>query len=88
MTLVNYRGMFDQVEIGETGQLAARNRPLEVPDDVADRLLLAEDWERADTGPLEGRTKAELLARADQLGIEGRHAMSKDELVEAVRGAS
>lgn len=86
--IVKYTGMFEQVEIAETGQWAERGTSLEVPDDVAARLVLAEDWDRVDTGPLEDRTKSELLVRAEQHGIEGRTSMSKDELITAIREVS
>jgi plasmid stabilization system protein ParE len=35
---------------------------------------------------LEGRTRDELYNRAKEMHIEGRSKMSKDELVEAIRG--
>jgi len=35
--------------------------------------------------PLESRTKEELYNRADELDIDGRSKMSKDELIEAIR---
>ena len=38
--------------------------------------------------PLEERTKDELYNRAQELGIDGRSEMSKDELVEAIRVAN
>ena len=37
------------------------------------------------TGPLESRSKDELYARAQELGIDGRSRMTKDELIEAIR---
>ena len=40
------------------------------------------------TGPLEGRTVAQLRNRARELGIEGRTGMKKQELVQAIRDAS
>jgi len=39
------------------------------------------------TGPYEDRTKAQLLERATELDITGRSAMSKPELIEALRDA-
>jgi DNA end-binding protein Ku len=36
-------------------------------------------------GPLASRSKDELYARAQELGIEGRSRMTKDELIEAIR---
>lgn len=38
--------------------------------------------------PLEERTKEELYNRADELDVEGRSNMSKDELVKAIREAN
>lgn len=35
--------------------------------------------------PYEDWTKQELIARATELDIEGRHDMTKDELIEALR---
>ena len=38
-----------------------------------------------DSTPLEDRTKDELYEQAQELDIEGRSDMSKDELIEAIR---
>jgi DNA end-binding protein Ku len=43
---------------------------------------------RTSSGPLGSRSKQELLSRARELEIEGRSAMNKEELVEAIRSAS
>jgi DNA end-binding protein Ku len=43
---------------------------------------------RTSSSPLTSRSKQELLSRARELEIEGRSAMSKDELVDAIREAS
>lgn len=34
---------------------------------------------------LDSRTKSELLAEAKKIGITGRHAMKKEELIKAIR---
>ena len=38
--------------------------------------------------PLEERTKDELYNRAEELNVEGRSEMTKDELIEAIRDKS
>ncbi len=37
-------------------------------------------------GRLDSRSKDDLYAEAKEIGIEGRSKMSKDELIEAIRG--
>lgn len=86
MALVKYTGLFPEVELAETGQVVSQGETIDVAADVAARLCLADGWERADTGPLEQRTKTDLLALAEKRGIEGRASMSKDELIAALRG--
>lgn len=42
---VVYVGMFDEVEIGPTGQLAVKGEPVEVPDNIAASMLEQEtNW--------------------------------------------
>jgi hypothetical protein len=36
-----YGGMFDEVEVPEAGVIAVRGEPVDVPDEIAARLLLA-----------------------------------------------
>lgn len=44
---VVYDGIFDEVEIVDSGQVAKRGEPLEVADDLAARLLEQNIWRRA-----------------------------------------
>lgn len=37
------------------------------------------------SSPLEERTKSELLSQAKNIGIKGRHGMTKDKLIYAIR---
>lgn len=37
------------------------------------------------SSPLDERTKSELLSHAKNIGIKGRHRMTKDKLIDAIR---
>ncbi|MGB7405886.1 MAG: Rho termination factor N-terminal domain-containing protein [Pacificimonas sp.] len=61
-------------EDGASKEKAARIANAQASDDVDQ-----------DSRPYEERTKDELYQQAQELGIEGRSDMSKDELIEALR---
>lgn len=44
---VVYVGHFDEVEILETGQVAKRDEPVEVADELGARLIEQDTWKKA-----------------------------------------
>jgi len=50
---VVYTGPIDAVEIAEVGIIATRGEPVEVPDELGERLLHQDTWQ-----PAEGRRSA------------------------------
>ncbi len=76
------------------------HRPDEPADDLAARRVIERkrtsersahahmSGSQATSTPLETRTRDELYDRAKELGIDGRSAMAKHELIEAIRERS
>lgn len=71
-----------------TGLIDSAIDSLEGAVETAERTVAdVSDVSDAGSGPYESRTKAELLERAKELGIEGRSTMSKPQLIRALRNA-
>lgn len=88
--------MYEHIKEGERDRGRSRDRAEEIAARTVNKHRREEgrtkSGRRGTSGtgnpntPLERRSKQELYNRAKQLGVDGRSAMSKEELVAAIRG--
>lgn len=86
--------IYEHVKQSELDRGRSEKRAKEIAGRTVNRRRYDEGRTKSDTSrrtgnpnvPLEERSKDELYHRAQQLSIEGRSKMTKDELVSAIRG--
>lgn len=67
------------------GYIVSRTKLIEKITSLPEKLKEFTNHQQSKSTPYEERTKKELYSRAQELEIEGRSTMNKDELISALR---